>query len=190
MKKVPLGFLLAGAFLAATCAQQGTLPPTPNAPTGSTAASQGGGNSPSAATMTFGTDHLGSGFLPPLGHDRSGNAKHNVVPRTVVIDVDGTVTFQLPPGLGHAVAIYGPGKEPDDVNTTITTAGGGGTCPPPGLINDPVNRLSNLGTQPCAGGSTSVSFQFTSSGRHLVICRLLPHFVADKMYGWVEVRDR
>ena len=191
MRKVTLGFLLAGAFLAATCTQQGTLPPTPNAPTGSTAASQGGGNSPSTATMTFGTDHLGSGFSPPSGHDASGNAKHNVVPRTVVIDVDGRVTFQMPPGTVHAISIYGPGTEPGDIRTTPAfLTGGGRGCPPVMLTNDPANLLTHLGTQPCAGGSTSLSFQFTGSGRHLVICRFLPHFVVDKMYGWVEVRDR
>jgi hypothetical protein len=38
-----LGLLLVGAFAAATCTQQGTLPSIPNAPTGSTSASQGGG---------------------------------------------------------------------------------------------------------------------------------------------------
>ena len=151
MKKVMLGFLLVGAFLAATCAQQGTLPPTPNAPTGITS-SQGGGSSPSTATMKFGMDHLGSPFPPTSGHDASSHAKDNVVPRTVVIDRNGTVTFEMPPSV-HAISIYRPGTEPGDIDTTILTAGGRG-CPPVQLINDPTNRLTNLGTQPCAGGST------------------------------------
>lgn len=189
MRKVMLGFLLAGAFFAATCTQQGTLPAVPNAPTGATTASQGGGNSPSTATMDFGTDHLGSPFAPPTGHDASGNAKHNVVPRTVVIDRNGTVTFEMPTGTVHAISIYRPGTGPEDIRTNMLTSGGRG-CPPVQLINDPLNLLTHLGTQPCAGSQTSLSHQFTTVGRHLVICRFLPHFVVDKMYGWVNVRDR
>ena len=187
MKKVMLGFLLVGAFAAATCTQQGTLPSIPNAPTGSTTASQGGGNSPSTATMSFGMDHLGSPFPPGSGHDASAHAKDNVVPRTVVIDRNGTVTFQLPPGSVHQVAIYGPGTEPGDIDTSIVAAAGRG-CPPVPLINDPTNRLAVLSTQPCAGGLTTVSHQFTNAGRHLVICRFILHFVNVQMYGWVNVR--
>jgi len=190
MKKVMLGFLLVGALLAATCAQPGTLPSTPNAPTGSIN-SQGGGSSPSTATITFGFADHGTTFPPGSGHDASANAKDNLVPRTVVIDRNGTVTFNLPPGSVHNVAIYGPGTEPGDIRTAMAflTPGGRG-CPPVPLINDPQNRLAVLGAQPCAGGATSVSFQFTTVGKHLVICRFLPHFVNVNMYGWVQVRDR
>jgi hypothetical protein len=189
MKKVTLGFLLAGAFLAATCTQQGTLPPTPNAPTGTTNA-QGGGNSPSTATMKFGMDHLGSPFPPGSEHDASAHAKDNLVPRTVVIDLNGTVTFELPPTV-HQIAVYRPGTEPEDIRTTAAflTPGGRG-CPPVPLINDPLNRLAVLNTQACAGGPLTVSRQFTLAGRHLVICTFLPHFVNVQMYGWVIVRDR
>jgi len=187
MKRVTLGFLLVGAFLAATCTQQGTLPATPNAPTGATTASQGGGSSPSTATMNFGMDHLGSPFAPGSGHDASAHAKDNLVPRTVVIDRNGIVTFILPSPSVHAIAIYRPGTEPGDINTTLLTTAGRG-CPPVPLINDPTNRLATVGSQVCGGGSTPVSFQFVNSGRHLVICRFLPHFVNVQMFGWVNVR--
>jgi hypothetical protein len=188
MKKVMLGFLLVGAFAAATCTQQGTLPTIPNAPTGSTAASQGGGSSPSSATMNFGMDHLGSPFPPGSGHDASAHAKDNIVPREVVIDLNGTVTFELPPSV-HQIAVYRPGVEPEDIRTNLVTSGGRG-CPPVPLIDDPLNRLAVLNTQACAGGPLTVSRHFTLAGRHLVICTFLPHFVNVQMWGWVNVRNR
>jgi hypothetical protein len=187
MKKVMLGFLLVGAFGAATCTQQqGTLPSIPNAPTGITT-SQGGGKSPSTATMKFGMDHLGSPFPPGSGHDASAHAKDNIVPRTVVIDRNGSVRFELPPSV-HQVAIYRPGTEPGDIDTTILAPAGLG-CPPAPLINDPTNRLAVLGAQACAGGPTVLNYTFTLPGRHLVICTFLPHFVNVQMYGWVNVRN-
>lgn len=189
MKKVTLGFLLAGAFLAATCGQQGTVPPTPNAPTGITS-SQGGGNSPDAAEILFGSDGIGSHFPAPSGHDASGNARDNLIPRNVVIDVGGTVTFRMGFSGVHAVAIYKPGTDASDIRTTpafLTSAGRG--CPPVPLINDPLNREAVVGTQACAGGSSTLTYTFKTPGKYLVICTFLPHFNSG-MYGWVTVRDR
>ncbi len=189
MKKVTLGFLLAGAFLAATCTQQGTLPPTPNAPTGTTTA-QGGGNSPDSATIVFGNDGVGSEFPPPSGHDQSGHARDNLIPRNVVIDRGGTVTFKMGVGGVHQVAIYKPGTDAGDIRTTpaFLTSGGRG-CPPVPLINDPQNREAVVGTQMCAGGSSTLTYTFNTPGKYLVICTFLPHFNVG-MYGWVTVRDR
>jgi plastocyanin len=189
MKKVMLGFLLVGAFLAATCTQSGTLPATPNAPTGSINA-QGGGNSPDSATIQFGNDGVGSHFPPPSGHDASGNARDNLIPRTVVIDKGGTVTFKMGFSGVHQVAIYSPGTDPDSIRTTapFLTSGGRG-CPPVPLINDPQNRVAVVGTQACSGGSSTLTFTFKTAGKFLVICTFLPHFQTG-MYGWVEVRDR
>jgi plastocyanin len=189
MKKVMLGFLLVGAFLAATCAQPGTLPATPNAPTGSIG-SQGGGNSPSSATIQFGNDTIGSPFPHPSGHDASGNARDNLVPRNVVIDVGGTVTFKMGVGGVHQVAIYAPGTDPDSIRTVppFLSPGGQG-CPPVPLINDPQNRVAVVGTQVCSGGSSTLTFTFKTAGKFLVICTFLPHFQS-AMYGWVTVRDR
>ncbi len=188
MKKVLLGFLLVGAFLAATCAQQGTLPPNPGAPTGSLTA-QGGGNSPDSATILFGKDDIGSHFPPPSGHDASGNARDNLVPRNVVIDRGGTVTFKMGFSGVHQVAIYKPGTEPSDIRAVppFLSPGGAG-CPPVPLINDPQNREAVVGTQACAGGSTTLTYTFKTSGKFLVICTFLPHFNG-AMYGWVTVRD-
>jgi plastocyanin len=189
MKKVMLGFLLVGAFLAATCTQPGTLPSTPNAPNGSINA-QGGGNSPDSATIQFGNDGVGSHFPPPSGHDASGNGRDNLIPRTVVIDKGGTVTFKMGFSGVHQVAIYAPGTDPDSIRTTpqFLTSGGRG-CPPVPLINDPQNRIAVVGTQACSGGSSTLTFTFKTAGKFLVICTFLPHFQTG-MYGWVEVRDR
>jgi plastocyanin len=187
MKKVMLGFLLVGAFLAATCAQQGTLPSIPNAPTG-TITSQGGGSSPAAATMVFGIDTIGSPFNPASGHDQSGHARDNVVPRNVVIDRGGTVTFKMGVGGVHQVAIYRPGTDPGDINTTLVTFPPTPPCPPVPLINDPTNRVTVLGAQACNGGPTAPTFTFNTPGKYLVICTFLPHFNVG-MYGWVTVRD-
>ena len=146
---------------------------------------------PSTATVQFGKPAVGSPFSPTSGHDQSAHAVDNMVPRTVVIDVGGTVTFNVP-GV-HQVAIYDPGTEPDDIDTSILVLMPPG-CPSPGgaplMINDPENREA-LYAQPCLpGGATRVvTHTFTEPGRYLVICAFLPHFEV-QMYGWVEVRDR
>jgi plastocyanin len=189
MKNILLGFVLAGAFLAATCAGENSLPPAPSAPTGSTSA-QGGGSSPDSATILFGRDDIGSPFPPPSGHDQSGHARDNLVPRNVVVDLGGTVTFKMGFSGVHAIAVYKPGTEPGDIRTTapFLTSGGRG-CPPVPLINDPLNREAVVGSQACAGGSSTLTYTFKTPGRYLVICTFLPHFNVG-MYGWVTVRDR
>ena len=111
-----------------------------------------------------------------------------MVPRTVVIDLGGTVTFNTA-GV-HQVAIYAPGTDPDDIDMSILVPTPAG-CPKPGgaplLMNDPENRVA-LYAQAC-GGIRKVEHTFTKPGRYLVICAFLPHFQV-QMYGWVEVRDR
>jgi plastocyanin len=145
----------------------------------------------SSATVQFGQTNVGSAFPPPSGHDQSAHAVDNMVPRTVVIDTGGTVTFNVP-GV-HEVAIYEPGTDPDDIDTSMLILMPPG-CPRPGgealMINDPENRVA-LYAQPCLpGGATRVvTHTFTEPGRYLVICAFLPHFQV-QMYGWVEVRDR
>lgn len=171
--------------LSMACAQQGSTPPNPIAPTGSLS-SQGGGPSPLSATVQFGLPNVGSPFPPPSGHDQSSHAKDNLVPRTVVVASGGTVTFNLPAGSVHQVAIYDDGTKPQDIDTSILTGGGAG-CPPVPLIDDSSNRLAVLGAQPCAGGPTSPSYTFADPGRYLVICTFVVHFVEFQMYGWVVV---
>lgn len=189
MKHLLLGFVLAGAVLAATCAKDSSLPPAPNAPSGSSDA-QGGGSSPDAATILFGNDGVGSSFAPNLQHDGSGHAKDNLIPRNVVIDLGGTVTFKMGFSGVHQVAIYKPGVEASDIRTTAAFLSSGGRgCPPVPLINDPQNREAVVGTQACSGGSSTLTYTFKTPGKYLVICTFLPHFNVG-MYGWVTVRDR
>lgn len=170
--------------LSVACVQQGSTPTSPIAPTDSSSAL---GPSPLSATMQFGQTNVGSPFPPPQGHDRSSHAIDNLVPRTVVIGAGGTVTFNVPAGSVHQVAIYDDGTKPQDIDTTDTTAGGAG-CPPVPLIDDDTNRIAVLGAQPCAGGPTSPSHTFDDPGRYLVICTFVIHFVEFQMYGWVEVK--
>ena len=68
--------------------------------------------------MQFGQANVGSDFPPTSGHDHSANAVDNIVPRTVVIAVNGTVTFNVPPGV-HQINIYKPGTQPEDVDISM-----------------------------------------------------------------------
>ena len=140
------------------------------------------------ATVQFGQTNVGTTFPPTSGHDRSAHAIDNMVPRTVVIDKGGTVTFNT---IGvHVIAIYAPGTEPDDIDTSILSPTPT-DCPKPGgaplLIDDPENRVK-LFAEPC-GGPRTVKHTFEEPGRYLVICAFLPHFQV-QMWGWVEVKDR
>lgn len=136
------------------------------------------------ATIEFGQSDVGSPFPASAQHDESANAKDNLVPREVVIDAGGTVTFVVPAGV-HQIAIYSPGKNPQDVNTASLIPFCPGTTPR--IINDPVDRLA-LVTRPC-NSAWQLQYTFDTPGRHLVICAFLPHFQIG-MYGWVEVRER
>ena len=137
-----------------------------------------------AATIQFGQLDVGSPFPPSALPDESAHAKDNLVPRTVVIDVGGTVTFEVPAG-AHQIAIYAPGTEPAEINTSALRA----LCPGPAarLIDDPTNRVALI-TSAC-GVAWQAQYTFNTPGRYLVICAFLPHFQVG-MYGWVEVRDR
>jgi plastocyanin len=170
-------------LLAIACAQPGSAPSSPSSTGGSLAAS-----TPLAATVRFGNDTVGSKFPPPSGHDQSGHARDTLIPRTVVIDSGGTVTFVMG-GPVHQVAIYDDGTRPDQVSRAATVIKGG--CPPVPYITgagDP-NLVAVVGEPMCAGGASSVSYTFNTPGRYLVICAFIPHLDLG-MYGWVEVRDR
>ena len=145
---------------------------------------QHSGSSALAATIQFGQPDVGSPFPPSAEHDESAHAKDNLVPRTVVINEGGTVTFDVPAGV-HQIAIYAPGTKPEDINTAALIP----LCPgpTPRLINDPTNRVALI-THAC-GSAWQAQYTFNTSGRYLVICAFLPHFEVG-MYGWVEVRDR
>jgi plastocyanin len=115
------------------------------------------------------------------------SAQDALVPRTVVIQRGGTVTFNT---FGpHGVAIYEDGTEPGDIDTSVL-APPVASCPPVPLIDDPDRRIAVVAPQVCAGGTPTPAYTFTEPGRYLVICRFLPHFTEFDMYGWVIVRRR
>jgi plastocyanin len=176
--------LLLVLALAAACSQPGSTP-SPTAPGASLAEKN---NSPLSATVRFGNDTVGSPFPPPSGHDQSGHGRDNLIPRTVVIDQGGTVTFVIG-GPVHQVAIYKDGTTPEQVGLAgLAPKAGCGPAPYIPGTNDP-NFIKVLGQPPCAGGPTTVSQKFDNPGRYLVICSFLPHFNVG-MYGWVEVRAK
>lgn len=186
MPKLP--FFLPLAFVAFGCSQGPAVPPTSpsmGSPLVGRADVSGGqaAGAELAATIQFGQTDVGSPFLPSADHDQSSHAKDNLVPRTVVIDRGGTVTFDVPAGV-HQIAIYAPGKRPEDINTASLVA----LCPgqTPRLINDTNGRVALI-THAC-GSAWQAQYTFNTPGRHLVICAFLPHFDVG-MYGWVEVRD-
>lgn len=122
---------------------------------------------------------------PPYGNG------HLVIPQQATVKVGGTVNFIIA-GF-HQIIVYAPGKRPEDVNTAALRPMQG--MPGPPLINDTVERLyagedpSTL--QSAIPGNPLIDrvevVQFSQKGLHLVICGVLPHFVNDRMYGWVKV---
>lgn len=143
--------------------------------------------SPNEATVEFGLVDVGSDFPPSAGHDQSSHSKDTMVPGTVVIDVGGSVTFNIVNP--HQISIYEPGTQPEDIDTSIRSAMPAG-CPNPGgsaLLTDP-NGLVAAWANPCNAPRQPITYQFDEPGRYLVICSFDPHFQIG-MYGWVVVRD-
>jgi len=62
-------------------------------------------------------------------------------PREVVIDKGGTVTFVMGASGVYEVAIYQPGTEPTDINTSLLEPPAA-TCPPVPKNNDPNHRVA------------------------------------------------
>jgi len=125
----------------------------------------------------------GSPFSPAADHDRSFNAKDNLVPRTLVINRGQSVTYHVN-GV-HWPAVYQTGIDDEDLNTTAVPAPG---CPSGTRVNDPTGRLFQ--TTNCVPNGTLVTVPasvFTTPGRYLVICQIHPHFV-NGMYGWIQVQ--
>jgi hypothetical protein len=107
---------------------------------------------------------------------------HALVPHTVTIREGGTVNYIV--GGLHHIVVYGDGKQPDDVdvNNVITVP----NVPPP-LIDDS-DRRKFVGIYPSLMVQDRVEVvHFPRRGLYLVICAVRPHFVNDKMYGWVKV---
>ena len=123
------------------------------------------------AVMYFGQPNPEAGTpYPPGVHDESYHSEDRVLPATVVIDAGQMVTFRT---AGHRVAIYKPGKRPEDVVADPAFL----------FVLDPVQRLALQ-----AAPVPVISFKFVVPGRYLVICAITRHFVQSNMYGWVIVR--
>lgn len=144
-----------------------------------------GGTGTASAMVQFGDHEAGSPF-PPAEHDRSFHAKDKMVPRTVTIDRDGSVTFEIGPL--HQVAIFEPGTEPSDIDATQTE--------PVGILPPPLERITfDDGQVARSPGPTTSHMDWTTpagtfeqAGRYLVICTINLHFLEAEMYGWIIVR--
>jgi plastocyanin len=201
MRVSRLSLAMLCGLLVAACSQYSSSAPTPVGVGGgnlSAVSGQGNGKSPLTAVMQFGQVNVGSNFPPGSGHDQSAHAADNLVPRTVVIGVGGTVTFNLPASI-HQINIYKPGTQPEDVDvsianrTSLSAHAGCGAPLPPELTGAPL-IIGSAGTNfeaaipvPCLQ-PTQRTYTFTTPGRYLVICAFLPHFQVG-MYGWVEVKE-
>ena len=144
-----------------------------------------------SGVVRFGNNALGSPFPPQVGHDHSTQAADMLVPGTVVINRGGSVTFEIDPV--HQAAVYQPGVEPEDIRVDASTLEdmdlGFGIVLPDFRINDPAGRLVLAPTQALSRHTwTTPPGTFDAPGRYLVICTTTPHFVLNRMYGWVIVR--
>lgn len=143
------------------------------------------------AEVRFGINELGSPFPPQDGHDHSSTAADKLVPQTVVIARGGSVTFRIDEV--HQAAVYRPGILPRDIlidgSTLEDVDLGFGIVLPQFRINDPNGRLALAPPQALADHTwTTPPGTFDQPGRYLVICTSVPHFVLNRMYGWVIVQ--
>ena len=181
--------LILVVVIAAACSES---TPAPTGPTPAVGGAAADSSSPLSATIRFGNDSVGSGFPTPSGHDQSGHARDNLIPRTVVIDKGGTATFQLGGG-AHQVGIFSDGTRPEDVIRAGAQTKPG--CPPAPYISgaaNPSTFVAVTGDPLCDNTKPNVptqSYTFDNPGTYLVICTFIPHLDLG-MYGWVVVRDR
>ena len=132
----------------------------------------------------FGQDRVAVNPPPPPANG------HAVLPFTATVKAGGAINFIIA-GL-HQIVVYGPGKQPGDVNLDPATFLPDPTPGPPAfppLINDPELRVYG-------GPDPRLLFpvvdrvevvHFPNPGLHLVICGIVPHFANDNMFGWVKV---
>jgi plastocyanin len=119
-------------------------------------------------------------FPPNDPNPRTRNG-HQLIPHIAKIKVGGTVNFVI--GGFHNVNVYAPGTQPTQINANLIVPG----STPPGLIDDPNNRVYR-GLDPRTQSQDRVEVvSFQSPGMYLVICGVRPHFVNDGMFGFVNV---
>lgn len=140
------------------------------------------------ATVSFGAWMTS----PPPGHDRFPNISntrlfnhHVIIPELARIKAGGTVNFIIA-GF-HQVIVYDDRTQPGDIDTSITVFPTmQPPTPPPPLIADPDRRIYR-GLDPSLQPADRVEVvHFDRRGTYLVICGVLPHFVAG-MFGFVKV---
>jgi hypothetical protein len=110
---------------------------------------------------------------------------HILAPHEAKIKAGGSVMFVIA-GL-HQILVYDDGTQPGDidVNSTLPTTGTPTGMPP--LINDPRRRLYQGPDPSLLPRDRTEAVSFPRPGRYLVICGVRPHFVNDRMLGYVEV---
>ena len=174
---------------AVTATKSSNTPPSVTAvaaaaPAGASAARRG-----DIPVVKFGMNGHGSPFDPAVGHDHSTQAKDLLIPRTVVIDVGGQVSFEIDPF--HRVNVYRVGTSADDIDLSkLINFSSGPVFIPNFVIDDPTNRIAQ--SPPFSFNMvqtwTTPPGTFNTPGRYFVMCNFLPHFAANDMYGWVIVR--
>ena len=180
MKKALLPTLL---LFVLSCQDRPSDPLTPNVD-GTAAFATGG--IPLEAEVEFGIEEgsVGTNFDPAV-HDRSFHAFDKIRPGTVVIQVGGSVTFEVYPL--HQPAVYDRGTRPEDIDTDETE-------PIPVLpaltrITDSTNRLALAPDQTFTEKEwTTPPGTFDEPGKYLVICATTVHFVGANMCMWVIVK--
>jgi len=163
------------ALIAATAVSALTIPAIVFAgPSNNATVWFGNPNAPSTDQNCF----QGAPGQPP---EACANAFHKLIPGAVTIRRGESVIFEL--NGFHQVAIYSPGKRPNDIQ--VTSPG----FPPQGMnrVNDPNGRVL-LQIPPSNGGTvTFTTNASTQPGRYLVICNIATHF-QQNMWGWVNVQ--
>lgn len=137
----------------------------------------------SNATVSFGSWRTD----PPLSRFPNLNPippnQHQLIPHEATIKAGGSVNFII--GGFHHVLVYADGTQPENINASMTVPPTNQPVPP--LINDPNNRIYR-GLDPSLLPQDRVEVvHFAKPGRYLVICGVVPHFVNDRMFGFVRV---
>jgi len=133
-----------------------------------------------AATVSFGQWKMPLDRHPVGGTPPATN-QHLLIPYVAMIRAGGSVNFIIS-GL-HQIGIYEPGTELTDIDPDLIAQPP--TMPP--TINDPDRRLYR-GISPIGIAQDRIEVvTFAEPGLYLVVCLVRPHFVNDKMHGYVKV---
>lgn len=130
------------------------------------------------ASVSFGQWPTPLDRFPNLGAPGIPNG-HQLIPNEATIKEGGTVNFII--GGFHQVLVYDDGTQPGEINANLLEP----TFPL--LIDDPNKRIYR-GLNPQLFPQDRVEVvHFSTRGTYLVICGFRPHFVDDRMFGFVRV---